>query len=274
MQVNPIDLKKFRRVITSHYRLHGRDMAWRRTRNPYHILVSEVMLQQTQVSRVEKFYPEFLKKFPTARALARAPLADVMRAWQGLGYNRRALMLKKLAKQVVANYSGKIPADPALLEDLPGIGAATAAAVAAFAFNMPSAFIETNIRRVFIHFFFPQAKKVSDKDIMPFIGATLDRKNPREWYYALMDYGSHLGREEKENPNRRSVHYVRQSGFEGSDRQVRARIVRLLLVKKEQTLAEIARNLGERENRIAAILASLQKEGLIKKSKNHFSLHS
>ncbi len=262
----------FRRVIRSYYRAHGRDLPWRRTKNPYRILVSEMMLQQTQVERVVGYYPRFLKRFPDFQALAEAPLADILVVWQGLGYNRRALFLKKLAHAVVEKYNGVLPRDPKVLEGLPGIGVATAAAVAAFAFDTPTPFIETNIRRVFIHFFFPKKRRVSDGEIMIFVNATLDRKNPREWYYALMDYGAMLGRQEKENPNRRSRHYTRQSRFEGSDRQVRARIVRLFLAHKNLTPREIAGQLGEPDGRIQDILAALEKEEFITKSKSGFKI--
>ena len=264
--------KTFRRVIRSYYREHGRDLPWRRTKNPYRILVSEMMLQQTQVERVEGYYPRFLKQFPDFEALAEAPLADVLAAWQGLGYNRRALFLKKLAHAVMEKYDGALPQEPDILKTLPGVGAATAAAVAAFAFDTATPFLETNIRRVFIHFFFPKKRRVSDGEIRMLVSATLDRKNPREWYYALMDYGAMLGRREKENPNRRSRHYTRQSRFEGSDRQVRARMVRLFLAHENLTPRGIAGRLGEPAGRIQKILTTLEKEEFIVKSKSGFKI--
>lgn len=263
---------RFQKEIKSYYKKYKRDLPWRRTRNPYRILVSEVMLQQTQVGRVERYYKNFLKEFPTIKKLAATPLADVLSAWQGLGYNRRALMLKKFAERVTLEYHGKLPADIQLLADLPGIGINTAGAIAAFAFNMPSVFIETNIRRAYIHSFFPGKKKVADSEIIPLIKKTLDRKNPREWYYALMDYGAYLARHEKENPNRRSHHYTLQSRFEGSDRQIRAGIVRHILAKKRSTLAEISRELKKDPERVGKIATALVREGLIKKAKNHFTI--
>ena len=145
----------FQKVIWQYYHNYGRDLPWRRTRNPYRILVSEFMLQQTQVERVIPKYRAFLKQFPNFGALDRASLTEVLKAWQGLGYNRRALMLKKLAARIVEDYEGRLPADPKLLDELPGIGKGTAGAIAAFAFNIPVPFIETNIRRVYLHFFFP-----------------------------------------------------------------------------------------------------------------------
>lgn len=264
----------FQKIIWKYYADHGRRLPWRRTRDPYKILVSEVMLQQTQVSRVASYYKKFLKEFPTIRALAAAPLADVLGAWQGLGYNRRALMLKRLAERVAEEYDGKLPADTKLLDDLPGIGINTAGAIMAFAFNKPSVFIETNIRRVYIHFFFPEKNKVHDRDILRLVENTLDRKNPRKWYYALMDYGAYLGREAKENPNRRSKHYARQSRFEGSDRQIRAGIVKLFLTKKTLTLGQTRRTLDKPAERTQKIMTTLQKEGFITKSGSVYQINT
>jgi len=262
------------RTVQRHYRVHGRNLPWRNRIDSYRILVSEIMLQQTQVERVRKFYPQFVRQFPTARALAQAPIAEVLAAWQGLGYNRRALFLQKIARRVADDYRGVFPSDTAILATFPGIGKNTAGAIVAFAFNQPVLFIETNIRRAFIHFFFPHGKKVSDKEIMPLIEKTLDRKNPREWYYALMDYGAYLGRRTKENPNRRSAHYVRQSRFEGSDRQVRAGIVRLVLAQKHLTTRQLSGKLRQEPERIERIIASLTHEGFIKKTKNQFIILS
>ena len=200
---------KFKRTIWEYYRAHRRPMPWRRARDlrdPYRILVSEIMLQQTQVSRVVGFYENFIKKFPDVRTLAGAKTAEVLKAWQGLGYNRRALALQRLAKEVVEKYQGKLPHEKEKLVALPGIGEYTAGAVRAFAFNQPEIFIETNIRRVFIHFFFPRRQKVTDTEIVRYSERTLDRKNPREWYFALMDYGAMLGNS-TQNPNHRSAHY-------------------------------------------------------------------
>jgi A/G-specific adenine glycosylase len=174
-------MKSFRRTVYDHYRKHYRPMPWRDTRDPYRILVSEIMLQQTQVSRVLEKYKEFIRRFPTMRRLGRAPLADVLAAWQGLGYNRRALALKRLAAEVAARYGGHLPADREALESLPGIGEATAGAIMAYAFNEPAVYIETNIRTVYIHHFFKDRAGVRDEELVPYIEKTLDRENPREW---------------------------------------------------------------------------------------------
>ena len=132
-----------------------------------------------------------------------------------------------------------------------------------FAFNKPTPFIETNIRRVFIHFFFSRQKSIRDKDIMALVEKTLDRKNPREWYYALMDYGAMLGRETTQNPNRRSRHYHHQSRFAGSDRQLRGKILQLLLADSSISAREIAKKTGEEQVRVLRIFAKLKQEGFV-----------
>src|SRR3989344_4303654 len=234
-------LRKFCTLGLRHYRSAGRhSLPWRppslklrkdKARDPYRILVSEVMLQQTQVSRVVPKYHEFVRHFPNFRTLARAPLRNVLAAWSGIGYNRRAFYLKRIAEQVMRKYGGELPRDPDVLMTLPGIGANTAGSIAAFAFNAPIAFIETNITRVFIYHFFPRRHSVSDKTLLPLIKRSLREKEPREWYSALMDYGAHLGETlpKTTNPNRRSKHYTKQAKFEGSLRQLRGKILKLLL---------------------------------------------
>lgn len=258
----PQQTKKFKNSITSHYKNKKRDFPWRNTNNPYHILVSEVMLQQTQTFRVLPKYLAFLKEFPTVESLARAPLSQVLMVWSGLGYNRRAQYLHQTAKILVEQYQGKIPTDPTFLDQLPGIGSTTAGAIVAFSYNLPVVFIETNIRRVFIHFFFPSKKKVSDKELLPLIKKTLDRENPREWYWALMDYGALLGGRGA-NPNRRSAHYTKQTPFEGSLRKMRGEIMRILLQHRELGIDELKRLLSE-EERIPKALAGLKRDGLIR----------
>ncbi|HSQ93670.1 MAG TPA: A/G-specific adenine glycosylase, partial [Methanoregula sp.] len=179
---HPRSVRKFRDLVLTHYRCHGRDLAWRRTTDPYHILVSEIMLQQTQVERVSRKYPEFIAAFPDFPTLAEAPLSDVLGIWQGMGYNRRAIALQKCARRVVEEFGGTLPQDPDILATFPGIGKATAASICAFAFNRPVVFIETNIRTVFIHYFFKDTNPVHDTAILPLVKKTVDRKNPRVWY--------------------------------------------------------------------------------------------
>ncbi|MBW2673275.1 MAG: A/G-specific adenine glycosylase, partial [Deltaproteobacteria bacterium] len=220
----------FRTTVYGYYERHGRSFPWRETADPYRILVSEVMLQQTQAPRVLLKYERFLHLFPNVATLAAASLHDVLGAWQGLGYNRRALALKQSAQQIVALHGGIVPRDEESLVSLPGIGPATARAVRAFAFNEPVILIETNIRAVFIHHFFPQEETVADSNLRPLIEKTLDQKEPGRWYNALMDYGTFL-KKAHANPARRSSHHQRQSLFEGSVRQVRGAILRLILEK-------------------------------------------
>jgi len=261
----------FRQMVLLHYDQYGRDMAWRNTTDPYQILVSEIMLQQTQVERVTVKFPEFIRAFPDFASLASAPLADVLASWQGLGYNRRAIALQKCAIRVMKEYDGVLPADVDILATFPGIGRATASSIAAFAFNMPVVFIETNIRRVFIHFFFTDTDTVSDADILPLVEQALFHENPRVWYWALMDLGSAL-KKTVPNPNRRSVHYTKQSPFEGSDRNIRGIIVRMLLA--EPGLRE-KKFLGIRSDdpaRIKKILSALESEGFILRQNDRFFL--
>ena len=259
-------------AIFKYYKASGRDFPWRRARDPYRILVSEIMLQQTQVERVRTFYGRFIARFPGFVALAKAKKSDVLRTWQGLGYNRRALALHKIAGIAVRKYNGQLPREREALESLPGVGPYTAGAIRAFAFNKPDVFIETNIRRVFIHFFFPQKRKVHDRDILPLIEKTLDRKDPREWYFALMDYGAMLGATAKANPNRRSAHYAKQSNFSGSDREIRGKIIRLILAHKKMSTENLEKAIPQPKERIAKMLDALSREGFLKKKGGIVSL--
>ena len=260
--------KQFQKEIYRHYRAEGRTLPWRFEKDPYKIFISEVMLQQTQVSRVQEKYGAFLKKFPEFRALSRAPLSQVLRAWQGLGYNRRALQLRGAAEEIVRSHGGALPREREKLEALPGIGPATARSIRAFAFNEPEVFIETNIRSVYLHFFFPKSKNVPDKKLLPFIEKTLDRKNPREWYYALMDYGAML-KKSVVNPSRRSAAHVRQKKFKGSIREARGAVIRLLLAHPA-SLSELQKNLSLEPKKIEQAVQGLAKEGFLRKTKKGY----
>jgi A/G-specific adenine glycosylase len=243
---------------------HGRDLPWRKTTDPYRILVSEFMLQQTGVERVLTKYPGFLRRFPDTGTLARAPRREVLSAWQGLGYNRRAIALHETAGRVMAEFHGKIPLDRATLDSFPGIGKATAGAVVVFSANRPEIFIETNIRRVYIHLFFPGAARVHDREIEPILRRTILKGRPRNFYYALMDYGSLLkGRHG--DPNTRSASYARQGPFEGSDRQVRGIILRRLLAAGEIRDEDLASSLSIDPSRLERILQGLGKDGFIER---------
>lgn len=265
----------FVETIWKYYKTSRRDMTWRNNITPYRIVISEIMLQQTQAERVEKKFSAFINRFPSFEKLSTAPLSQVLKEWQGLGYNRRALNLHKLAKIVVEKHGGILPSTYEDLLELPGIGPNTAGSILAFAFNIPHPFIETNIRTVYIHHFFKKTKKkVSDKDLFPFITKTLDMKNPREWYYALMDYGSFL-KKVVANPSRKSIHHAKQSPFKGSNRELRSHILKAILQKKhtieslsllfpDKKLEDIQRNIGE-----------MMKEGFIQKKKSgYLSTHS
>lgn len=253
----------FQKNILDYYREHKRDLPWRGIKNPYYILVSEIMLQQTQVDRVLKKYPEFIRAFPDIAALAKASLRDVVGVWQGMGYNRRALYLKRIAEILIKEYAGIVPRSPALLEKLPGIGYATARSIAAFAFNDPVVFIETNIRSVFINAFFPGKKTVDDADIMLLAEKALDLGNAREWYSALMDYGSML-KKIIGNPNRRSAQYTRQAPFKGSRRELRGKIVKVLAARPA-TFNDLLKMTSAPREKLNAIVSNLARDGLIKK---------
>lgn len=254
---------QFRQLIWNFYHQNKRDFAWRNTQDPYRILVSEVMLQQTQTHRVVTKYEEFIAAFPTLQALADATLRDVLSVWQGLGYYRRGRYLHQLAQIVMSEYI-ELPQDPKILVTFPGIGPNTAGSICAFAFNQPTIFIETNIRAVFIHSFFPHNKSVSDKELLPLITAALDRDNPREWYYALMDYGVYL-KGCQVNPSRKSTHYAKQSKFEGSDRQIRAKILKQVVNAGTVSHQEVLRFIGKDSDRVEKIVHQLLAEEFIKK---------
>ena len=301
------DIRKFRSTIYGHYKKNSRKLPWRppalklrkdNALDPYRIVVSEIMLQQTQVSRVLTKYPTFIKTFPNFKSLAKAPFKKIFRVWQGMGYNRRALALKKIAERVEKEFGGKLPVSPETLETFPGIGHYTACAISAFAYNQPTVFIETNIRTVFIYFFFPKKKRarpvtlqlanrnpsskthsttayapmttktsesngVNDEELLPFIKQTLDRHNPREWYYALMDYGAML-KEKGARLNKRSAHYRAQSRFKGSNRELRGKILEMLS-QRNMSEVELVRALRKKGTLVKKNLITLMIEGLIKK---------
>ena len=262
-------LRAFRKKIYDHYAREGRDLPWRKTRSPYRVLVSEIMLQQTPVERVLLKYRVFLAAFPDFPALAKAPLRKLLSVWQGMGYNRRALALRALAQKVLDEHGGKLPSATDKLIALPGIGKYTAGAVTAFAFNKPVVFMDTNIRRVYLHEFFHERENIHDEDIIPLAEQTLDIGNPRTWYNALMDYGAML-KKEHANPNRRSAHYLRQSTFENSNRQVRGRILKVLVDESPLSAARIVKKIGMDKERVKNNLAKMEQEGFIQKKGNLF----
>ncbi len=257
-------VRSFQKKIYNYYNAHGRDLPWRRNITPYRVLVSEIMLQQTQVDRVIGKYREFLDAFPDFMALAEAPLTKVLRVWSGMGYNRRALALKGLAQKIVTEHRSRLPSDLQKLLTLPGIGQYTAGAVLSFAFNKPVVFMDTNIRRVFIHEFFHGRLTIRDEEILPFVEQTVDRTNPRKWFNALMDYGTML-KQAYGNPNRKSAHYTRQSPFKDSNRQVRGMILKVLVKESPLRRHQIVRKAGMDSERVKKNLLQLEKEGFIRK---------
>jgi A/G-specific adenine glycosylase len=262
----------FRELIYRYYRDHRRDFAWRKTTVPYHIVVSEIMLQQTQTSRVIEKYAQFIATFSDFHALAHASPRDVLTAWSGLGYNRRGLALHAIAQRVTAEYAGILPADPIILESFRGIGPNTAGSIAAFAFNIPTVFIETNIRAVFIHtFFHGRADKIKDQELLPLVEQTVDKNNAREWYYALMDYGVML-KKQFVNPSRKSQSYHRQSKFEGSERQIRGAIIKLLTQFSTLSFNQLIEFIKQEPERIQKNLEDLRNERLVQKKDEHYFL--
>lgn len=259
------DLAHFQSLILDHYAWAGREMPWRERPSPYWVFVSEMMLQQTQVSRVITKFPPFIERFPSFAALASAPFREVLVQWSGLGYNRRARFMHRAAQHIVTEFAGLLPRTPKELQALPGIGPNTAGSISAFAFNQPVVFIETNIRRVFLHFFFTDQENVHDRDIYPVIEATLVHDDPRRWYWALMDYGVALTRV-TENPNRRSRHYTRQKPFDGSDRQLRGRILKALGERESLTVAELPDVTGADVEHSQVIADQLEREGFLSKT--------
>ena len=285
-----------------------RDLPWRRTYDPYAIWISEVMLQQTQVSRVDGRWQRWLERFPTVDALAAAAPSDVLEEWQGLGYNRRALSVHRAA-QAISEAGGVFPQDPKELVKLPGIGPATAAGIRAFAFNLHGVYLETNVRTVFLHELYPQAEGVPDSELVPLVELTCPASvtdaadavaagadaavntaaetdetelTPRSWYYALLDYGAYL-KKTIPNPSRRSKSHAKQSRFEGSHRQKRAELLRVLLAHKDeggaefetlhQELCQIEVNAGREtldEQVTLGLLEELAKEGFCQKNNEYW----
>ena len=262
-------IQEFQNLVWDFAAQHTRAMPWRTKVEPYYVLVSEVMLQQTQVERVVPKFEAFVVRFPTVQSLANAPLSDVLVAWNGLGYNRRAKFLWLAAQKITTNFAGQVPRTQPELVGLPGVGPNTAGAILAYSFNQPVVFIETNIRSVYLHHFFNDAEKVSDKQILELIQQTLSREHPREWYWALMDYGAHLKRQGN-GRLAQSAHHKKQAPLKGSLREMRGRIIKTLsaspLGEQELKLAVAA------DDRFEPALQALLKEQLIKKHRHKLSL--
>ena len=258
------EIQRFQQDVWDYYARHARVMPWRRiqadnTIDPYYILVSELMLQQTQVQRVIPKFESFIATFPTVQSLAQAQLSDVLRQWQGLGYNRRAKFLWHAAQKIIDTYGGVIPATEKELETLPGVGKNTAAAIYCYVYNKPTNFIETNIRTVYIDRFFPDQDAVDDSAILELVEQSCDVHEPRQWYWALMDYGTHL-KATKGNVSRQSKSYVKQSTFKGSRREIRGKILKVLTVRP-QDYNELSIQIAD--DRLQSVLQDLEQEGFI-----------
>ncbi len=271
--ISPTSIKSFQNIIWEYYAKHRRQMPWRNPEpngmyDPYKIMVSEIMLQQTQVQRVLPKYQEFLMFFPTVQYLAASDLAAVLKVWSGLGYNRRAKFLWAAAKDVVRLFDSLMPSSVEQLVRLPGIGPNTAAAIVAYAYDQPVVFVETNIRTVIIHHFFDQESNIADQVIRDIVEKSLPNANFRDWYYALMDYGSYL-KATAGNKSRQAKVHAKQSTFHGSKRQIRGLILRCL-AKSPLNLVDLS--LKTNDERTATVCAELQKEGLIHLERKHYIL--
>lgn len=274
--MKPSDILTFQQTVWRYYNDNGRhDLPWRQpdaqgTYDPYKIVVSELMLQQTQVPRVVPKFAVFIQAFPSFDALASAPLSEVLQVWSGLGYNRRAKFLRQSAQIVAEQYGGTLPDNRADLVGLAGIGSHTAGAILAYVYNQPAVFIETNIRTVFIHHFFAGQEKVDDAALLPLIEQTLPEGKAREWYWALMDYGTYL-KQSVGNASRASAGYAKQSAFQGSRRQVRGQVLRIL-GEGQQTPAGLRKAIAD--ERLASVLDDLTREGFIQKVNGRHRLSS
>jgi A/G-specific adenine glycosylase len=246
-----------------------RSMPWRDDTRPYHVLVSELMLQQTQVDRVIPKFNDFIRRFPDEQALASASLGEVLTLWNGLGYNRRAKYLHDAAKMVIGEFDGNFPTQYDQLLQLPGVGPNTAGAIMTYAFNQPAVFIETNVRTVYFHHYFDGGDKVSDTALKELVVGTLDKENPREFYWALMDYGTYL---KKQGVGRihQSAHYKKQSALKGSVREVRGQIVTVLTVG-DRTVDALKQEVTY-DQRFDGALAGLIADGLVMETNGQLHL--
>lgn len=253
-------IRAFRKNIFGFSAEKGRDLPWRNTTDPYAILLSEVMLQQTQADRVVAYYRRWLGKWPTVHALAKAGRADVLREWLGLGYNNRAKHLHETARIISENYGGDVLAALKRHQELPGIGPYTAAAVRIFSANEDIVTVDTNIRRILIHHF-KLSESTNDNKLWELARHCLPRGKSRDWHNALMDYGAVFLTSRKTGIRPKT----RQGKFEGSDRQVRARILRHLLGKRQGTVTELRKLSTCGTERLHSILRRMESDNIIRR---------
>lgn len=260
--------RQFRSYIFSWWKKNARDLPWRHTSDPYAILVSEVMLQQTQVSRVLEKYDVFLGKYPTVFSLADAPASEIIRDWKGLGYNRRALYLHRSARIVVEKYKGIFPKSETELLSIPGIGKYTARAILVFAFRHTVAMVDTNIRKIITHFFYDDRTQPESV-----IWETANRLVPKgkswEWHQALMDYGAlELAKQTGKNPAR-SIRRKKTVPFNQTNRFLRGRILDALRVSPRNDsglVSEMVRTCKRPESVVRDAVEQLIREGLCERT--------
>lgn len=258
-------IEKFHEKLFTWFEKNKKDYPWRQTTDPYHIMVSEFMLQQTQTGRVVPKYEAFIERFPTLESLATAENRDVLELWSGLGYNRRAIWLKEAAQTI--HPLGEFPKTPKELKKIKGIGDYTSRAILIFTYNQDIATVDTNIRRIFIHEGFA-SQETSDKELFQIAEKLLPHGKSKEYHSALMDYGNTILTSAKTKIKPKTV----QGKFAGSNRQYRGRIVKYLTGHLMGTKAEIIKNCQVPEEKIDQILSKLEKDGLIKKEKESFTL--
>lgn len=247
-----------------------RDMPWRRDTRGYYVLVSELMLQQTQVERVVPKFNQFIATFPNVAALASAPLSEVLTVWSGLGYNRRAKYLHQASQYIAMHFNAEVPQQQEQLVQLPGVGVNTAGAIAAYAHNKPALFVETNIRTVLLHHFFEGQSEVTDRALLGVLDLVMDKSNPRYFYWAMMDYGTWLKKSGVKNITA-SRHYRKQTPLAGSVREVRGQIIRALIVQPETTVT-LRGEFDTGDGRFETALSQLESDGLIQVNKEIVSL--
>lgn len=268
MKLSTGRIVSFQHKIFSWWTTHKRDLPWRHTRDPYKIMVSEVMLQQTQVLRVIAKYREFIEVFPTVFDLAKASPAQVLRVWKGMGYNRRALYLQKAAKAIVEIYHGIFPENERELVKLPGLGTYTARALLVFAYGQDVPLVDTNIRQIIIHFFFndqPQKESV----IGDVAGQLVSKGKSWEWHQALMDYGA-LRLARARSGSLTKVSRKTSIPFKDSNRFYRGRIIDRLRegdIQERKLESEFKKKYRKPNDFLKAILQGLEADGLISRSK-------